>query len=242
MGNKFQIFKQPDSASSAAEAGENLNAFLTENIKLPVLLMLSGGSGLSISIIDYVGRVALGANLTISMLDERFSQDPQINNFLQLQKTDFYKDAFEAEASFFGTLPRSGETMDDLRQRWDKNLKTWRAENPRGLIAATLGMGPDGHTAGILPFPEDPIKFESMFGGEAWTAAYDAGNKNQHPQRVTSTLTFLKMVGFGFAFVAGRDKQEKFDLLISRGAKTKTAELPAAIWHKMKSVKVFTEL
>jgi len=238
MGNNFQVFSQADSASAAAEAGENLNAFLTENKKLPILLMLSGGSCLSI--IDYVGRAALGANLSISMLDERFSQDPKINNFLQFQKTDFYKDAFEAEASFFGTVPRNGETMEDLRQRWDKNLKSWRAENPRGLIAATLGMGPDGHTAGILPFPEDPMKFKSMFDGEAWTVAYDAGDKNRFPRRVTSTLTFLQMIDFGFSLVCGKEKQEKFTQLIL--GKFKTAELPAAIWHEMKNVKVFTPL
>jgi 6-phosphogluconolactonase/glucosamine-6-phosphate isomerase/deaminase len=238
MHNHLQIFRQSDSVSAAAEAGEHLNGFLTENKKMPILLMLSGGSCLSI--IDYVGQTALGANLTVSVLDERFSQDPEINNFLQMQKTDFYKDAFEAEASFFGTVPRNGESAEDLRQRWDKNLKTWRTENPRGLIAATLGMGQDGHTAGIFPFPENPSEFNRMFGGEAWTVSYNTDNKNKYPERITTTLTFLKMVDFGFAFVAGAEKKETFDRLTS--ADVKTAELPATIWREIKSVKVFTNL
>jgi 6-phosphogluconolactonase/glucosamine-6-phosphate isomerase/deaminase len=182
----------------------------------------------------------LGANLSITVLDERFSQDPEINNFLQLQKTDFYKDAFEAEASFFGTVPRNGEGMEDLCQRWKKNLKTWRKENPNGLIAATLGMGQDGHTAGIFPFPEDPMKFDRLFNNQEWTVAYNATGKNPHPQRVTTTLTFLKTIDFGFAFVAGAEKQKVFDQLTS--ADVKTTELPAAVWHEMKNVKVFTPL
>jgi 6-phosphogluconolactonase/glucosamine-6-phosphate isomerase/deaminase len=235
---KIQIFRQSDALSAAAEAGENLNSFLAENKKLPILLMLSGGSALSI--LDYVGESVLGPNLTVSMLDERFSQDPEINNFARLQKTDFYKDAFEAEASFFGTLPRNGELMENLRQRWDKNLKIWRKENPKGLIVATLGMGPDGHTAGILPFPEAHDEFSRLFNTAEWTAAYDAGEKGKYPQRVTATLTFLKLADASFAFVAGPEKQEKFSQLISRNAKT--AELPAMVWHEMKNIKVFTPL
>src|SRR6185369_10087310 len=121
MNSNLQIFRQPDPESAAAEAGEHLNFFLTENLKRPVLLMLSGGS--SLAILEYVGKTALGENLTISMLDERFSEDPAINNFAQLQKTEFYKDAFDSEVSFFGTLHRPGESMEDLRQRWGKNLK-----------------------------------------------------------------------------------------------------------------------
>lgn len=235
---KLQIFKQPDAQSAAAEAGENLNACLAENKKLPILLLLSGGSCLSI--MDYVGQAVLGANLTVTMVDERFSQYPNINNFAQLQKTDFYATAFEAEASFFGTLPRDGETMEQLRARWDKNLKTWRAENPDGLIVATLGMGADGHTAGILPFPEDPLKFYQLFNGNEWTAAYDAGDKNKYPERVTTTLTFLKNIDFGVALVCGAEKAVKLNQLLS--ATNNTASLPAAIWHKMKNVKIFTDL
>jgi 6-phosphogluconolactonase/glucosamine-6-phosphate isomerase/deaminase len=237
MGN-LRIFRQPNPQSATAEAGEHLNAILAENKKLPILLMLSGGFALTI--MDYVGQAVLGENLTVSVLDERFSTDPEVNNFLQLQKTDFYKDAFEAEASFFGTLPRNGESPEALRQRWDKNLKTWRQENPKGLIVATLGMGPDGHTAGIFPFPENPIKFDGLFNNQEWTVAYNAAGKNKYPERVTSTLTFLKMIDYGFALVCGRDKQEKFVQLTSH--KIKTADLPAIIWHKMKNVRVFTPL
>ena len=234
----MEIFRQPDAKSAAAEAGEHLNAFLLANKKSPILLTLSGGSALSI--LEYVGPAALGENLAISVLDERFSIEPEVNNFLQLQKTDFYKDAFETEASFFGTLPRDGEGPEDLRQRWDKNLKNWREENPNGLIVATLGMGQDGHTAGIFPFPEDADKFQSMFCGGSWTAAYNAGNKSQYTERITTTVTFLKMVDFGFAFVVGKEKQEIFTRLTS--GNVKTVGIPAAVWREIKNLKIFTDL
>jgi 6-phosphogluconolactonase/glucosamine-6-phosphate isomerase/deaminase len=235
---KFQIFRQNDRDSAAAEAGENLNLFLTENRKLPVLLLLSAGSALNI--LEYVGESVLGANLTVSMLDERFSQDPATNNFAQLQKTDFYALAFEAEASFFGSLPRNGESKEDLGKRLEKNLKTWRSENPGGLIVATLGMGRDGHTAGILPYSESPDEFKRLFEGDAWVTAYNAGDKNKFADRVTATLTFFKQLDMGLALVCGPEKQEKFKELLS--GREKTADLPALGWHEAKSIKIFTDI
>ncbi|HYV33561.1 MAG TPA: hypothetical protein VE973_01820, partial [Candidatus Limnocylindria bacterium] len=121
MENKFELLRQADKESAAAEAGEYLNLKLLDSKKTPVLLLLSGGS--AFEILNYIGPSALGPNLTVSVLDERFSLDEKVNNFAQLQKTDFYKDALDAEASFFGTFPRPNETIEQLAQRWEANLK-----------------------------------------------------------------------------------------------------------------------
>lgn len=223
---------------AAAEAGEHLNSILTENKKRQILLMLSGGSALSI--LDYVGQSALGENVTISVLDERFSQDPEINNFAQLQKSDFYTESLDADCSFFGTLPRAGETMESLAKRWEENLKNWRKENPKGIIIATLGMGADGHTAGIFPYADNRAEFEKLFLGEAWTAAYNAGNKHQYADRITATLTFFKMIDFGLAFVCGPEKKEKLDAVAAKSGRVN--ELPALAWHEIKDVKIFTDI
>ncbi len=237
MNNNFQIFKQTDKVAAAAEAGESLNNFLTENKSRPVLLMLSGGS--AFSILDYVGSMALGENLTVSVLDERFSADPAVNNFAQMQKLDFYQLALEAGTNFFGTLPRNNETQEELAQRWEQNLRQWQTNNHSGLIAATLGMGSDGHTAGIFPFPEDAKKFTELFESDSLVAAYNAVGKNQFPERLTTTATFFKRIDFGFAYVCGSEKQEKFKQVI--GGKASENQLPAMLWHRIKNAKVFTD-
>ncbi len=238
MQNGFKIFRQTDRQSAAAEAGEHLNQFLIENKTKPVLLMVSGGS--AFAILDYVGKTTLGPNLTISVLDERFSQDPAINNFLQLQKTEFYKDALDSEAHFFGTLARKEDTMETLAKRWEENLHKWREENPMGLIIATLGMGPDGHTAGVMPFPENSEKFNNLFESKPWVKAYDAGNKNPYKERVTATLTFLKQINFAFALVCGQDKKEKLDCVIRNQGEF--IKIPALAWHNIENVNVFTDV
>jgi 6-phosphogluconolactonase/glucosamine-6-phosphate isomerase/deaminase len=159
--SNIKIKKYASAEEAAAAAGESLNQLLADNKDKPVLLMLSAGSALSV--LDYVSQIPLTENLTVSVLDERFSQVAGVNNFLQLQKKDFYADAVSAGCSFFGTVPRLNESMQSLARRWEDNLRKWENDNPQGTIIATLGMGPDGHTAGIFVFPEDEKKFKDLF-------------------------------------------------------------------------------
>lgn len=233
----MEFFIQNDKVAPAAECGEYLNACLIENKKQPILLMLSGGSALTV--LDYIGDHALGENITVSVLDERFSEDTNINNFAQLQKTEFYIAALNAEVSFFGTLPRPGEKIEELATRFEKNLKIWKDKNSNGLIIATLGMGPDGHTAGIFPF-NDKTEFDKLFNSGHWVVPYNADGKHQYPERVTTTLNFLRNIDFGFAYVCGPEKKQKLEEV-----KNKVGEihnLPALIWHDIKNLKIFTNI
>ncbi len=233
----MEIFSAPDKQTAYAEAGEHLNAVLVENKKKPILLMLSGGSCLGM--LEYVGKMAMGENLTISMLDDRFTHDENANNFAQLQHTDFYKDALETESSFFGTMPRKEDTLETKSKRWEEHLKKWREENSSGLVIATLGMGADGHTAGIFPH-NDENEFNTRFNSSAWMAAYNVGEKSEYKERITSTITFLRMVDFAIAFVAGQEKKAKLTELKEK--KGKLNEFPALVWHDIKDVKVFTDI
>ena len=238
MANKFEIFRDADVETLTAEAGEYLNTLLSENKNSPVLLLLSAGSALPL--LNFVGISSLGPNLTITMLDDRFSQDPAVNNFARLQKTEFYKDALESNANFFGTLPRKDDTLASLANRQDHNLRRWRAENPFGKIIATLGMGPDGHTAGVFPFPEDSNQFHKLFESESWAVGYNVGEKNPHKERVTVTLTFLKQVDYALGFVLGKPKESRLERVIKRQGEV--FELPAMAWHRIPNVKLFTDL
>lgn len=234
----MKINRFSSKAEAAASAGEALTQLLTDYRKAPILILLSGGSALAM--LDYIGSGSLGENLTISVLDERMSEDSAINNFAQLQKTDFYKTAFDAGCSFFGTLPRPGESPQALQKRWEHNLRAWHTENPSGKIFATLGMGQDGHTAGIFPFAEDAKKFKQLFQVDNWTAAYQALGKSRYSQRVTATLSFFALIDHAIAFVCGAEKQARLKQVLAKQGKIN--ELPALGWREIKKVEVYTDI
>ncbi|MCI0566343.1 6-phosphogluconolactonase, partial [bacterium] len=155
------------------------------------LLLLSGGS--AFDILSGISAERFGGHLTVGMLDERFDDTPNANNFLQFQKTDFYKIAGDAGARFIDSVPKKNETLEDFAERMEREWKNWREENKKGTIIITEGTGKDGHTAGVLPFPEDRERFAKIFLSDAvWVRGYDAGAKNEYPRRATATLSFLK--------------------------------------------------
>ena len=231
----FHAKTREDAAEAAADA---LNNFLKTNDKTAVLLLVSGGSALSV--LDFVEETLLGENLTISVADERFSADPQLNNFAQLQTTAFYELAQEKGANFIGTLPRPGETLAQLSQRFETALKNWRQANPQGKIFAVLGMGPDGHTAGIFAFPQDPQYFQELFSGGNWVVGYDNQGQKPPKDRVTVTLTFFKQIDQAAVLVSGKEKQTALNAL--RAEQGQPHQTPALALKEIRAWEIFTEL
>jgi 6-phosphogluconolactonase/glucosamine-6-phosphate isomerase/deaminase len=236
--NNLVINRLADTAEATQAAGEALGNILAQFFESPTLLMLSGGSALKI--LDFVDEEVLGARLTVAVLDERFSVDPLVNNFAQLQDTDFYIRALERDTSFIGTLPRKNDTKENLALRFEAALKNWQQENPQGFIVATLGMGSDGHTAGIMPFPKNPDDFKKMFNGNKWVAAYDAGDKNPFRERITTTLPFLRTVDKAVGFIVGEEKKPALDRVLTK--RDLLEQYPAMIFWEMKDLKIFTDI
>jgi len=172
----------------------------------------------------------LGNYLTIGVLDERYDIKGENNNFVQLSQTGFYRKALKSGCAFIDTGVRPGQTQKALADYFEGKLREWRKNNPDGEIIATIGIGPDGHTSGIMPFPEDKDRFDALFNGERWVVAYDAAGKTPYPERVTTTNTFLKLINRAFVFATGR---EKADALPRMQEDRPVSEVPAAILKEL---------
>lgn len=191
--------------SPVHQAGDALNHWLQKYQNMPLLFLSSGGSALQI--LDHLNTGLYSDQATIGVIDERFSVDPKVNNFAQLASTNFYNQISKNNARIIDTRPRAPESQVDLANRFESELRNWVNNHPDGKIIATLGLGPDGHTSGILPFPENPELFYKLFvDTDHWVVAYDAGTKSPYPLRITTTIPFLKQIHHAILFVLGEEK------------------------------------
>ncbi|MDD4989342.1 MAG: 6-phosphogluconolactonase [Candidatus Pacebacteria bacterium] len=207
--------------------------------KEPTLLLLASGSALLF--LDLIDREALTSNLTVGMVDERYSEDPNINNFAQLKKTKFYATAEKRRVHFFDSQVKKDETLEQYGRRFAENIEDWLRENPKGHLIATFGMGEDGHTAGIFPYPENPEEFRSLFEKNPTATAYDAKNKNMYSLRVTTTYTFIKTkIDKALIYITGEKKRKALARVLSSSGTIE--ETPGRIWREMRDVKIFSDI
>lgn len=221
-------------------AAERLNLYFEESTDSPILFLSSGGS--AIKLLDKIKNTYLKPTLTVGVLDERYSKDSAVNNFAQLEQTYFYTNAKEAGVHFIDTKILHNETGEEHAKRFMKALQKWKKANAEGTVIATMGIGPDGHTSGIMPYPEDEKLFYTLFDTEAvWVVHYNAGNKNPHKLRTTTTLPFIRNVlDKAVCLITGVEK--KFALENMQKKEGSLAETPARIIEEMKEVSIYTDI
>ncbi|MBX4198121.1 6-phosphogluconolactonase [Candidatus Parcubacteria bacterium] len=222
--------------------GQALDEMIKSRGNKPLLLLLSGGS--SLELLNYVQEDSLSADITIGMLDDRYSYDSSVNSYSLLQSpgfaSDFYKKARKAGVRFLDSTPFQFETLNEYASRYEKTIEEWMIKNPEGIIRATVGIGPDGHTSGVLPYPEDPEKFNTLFNGEKLIIGYDVENKNPFRYRLTSTFTFMRQFNEVLTYMSGENKMEALKKVIAEEGSL--AETPGRIVRELKNVTIYTDI
>lgn len=216
----MEVVRCKTKEEARTKATDELNNLFLK-ISNPVLFLASGGSCL-----ELLEGLYIGENGMVSVLDERYSTDPAVQNFAQLLERVH-------PITCIDTRVREHETLGQLAQRFEKELREWKEKNPNGNMVITQGMGQDGHTAGIMP----QIVFDDE---KKWVAGYDAKERNEYPLRVTCTFTFLRQVDYSIAYITGEKKKEALLRLLAEEGTLE--ETPARIMREMKNVKIFTDI
>lgn len=221
------------------ETGQEVNKLILKYKNNPILLLLSGGSALDV--LDYIDVNILGPRITIGMIDERFSFDRDVNNFAKLSESKFLEDCMTMGCAIIGTEVQRGQTVSELSQHLERSWTNWDKRNKDGKVIVVLGLGEDGHTAGIMPYPENPRLFRNLFEQEDdWVVGYDAKDKNKYSLRITATISFLKdRVDEAVVFVSGQNKKEALEKVQGQGSMYK---IPGRIFQEMKNVRLFTNI
>ncbi len=234
----IDIHRVSDFQTGVTEAANALANALTRYRSDAILLLFSGGSPLEI--VKILPSKNIDSRISFGVSDERFSEDPAVNNFAQLNTFQWSTLVVSQGATAIDTRPLAGETLEEAGMRFDLALKQWRHVNPDGKIIITQGIGLDGHTAGMMPFPEDVGFFNQTFVDTTnWAVGYDAKEKNKYPLRVTTTVPFLSLVDLSIVFACGNDKQKPVEAVFA--SKEDSAMVPGRILHQMKDVQFYTD-
>lgn len=210
----------------AQAMGEDISRLLISLQKQgrPALLFVSGGSALEP--LESVSSESLSGLLTITTLDERYDPTGKNSNFVALTKTPFFRRAQMRETQVVDTGVLFNESPEELAARIRGDVGAWMKENPHGALIGVAGIGIDGHTAGIMPFSEDPQFFTHTFESEQLFVSYDAGEKNPIPLRITATMTLVRRLNQVFVYSRGNEKQAAIKRMRTEGS---LAECPARI-------------
>ena len=238
IGNlKLYIRKDKEDAANffAKDISRKLKEF-RDIERRNVLFLSSGGSALGV--LDRIEEDAIAPYLTIGIFDERYDPSNRTSNYAQLRKTDFYKRAVSRGCRLIDTSTQKGQTQVELADYYENELRGWRARHPRGAIMATMGIALDGHTAGIMPFPENPERFHELFERERWIVPYDTEGKNPFRLRVTTTFTFLRYIDLIGIYLVGAEKGPMFQKLMEGD---NYAEFPGRIIKTLPRGAVYTD-
>lgn len=229
------------SSQPLEEASTHLNTLLRDNKDKDVLLLLSGGSALALC--EHIDTSLLGPHVTLSVLDERWTYEQADSNFTQLCNLASWSSIREQGATLIDPRPFEPENLQDTAKRFDLALKHWHLTHHDGVVIATMGIGADGHTAGILPHPEDPERFATLF--EHTTTCVRgytvAPEKNPHTKRMTVTLTYVRRhIDHAVVYVVGEEKRTALTRIHSHERTLHTT--PAQILNDISDGHVYTDV
>lgn len=189
----------------------------------PVLLLLSGGSGIDVAInmSQQLAGTDLG-KLTVSLTDERYGPVGHPDeNWQQLLDAGLVL----AGAKLY--RPLRGKDLKDTSDAFDKWFKVQLASDAYKL--GLFGVGGDGHTAGIKP--------DSL---AASAGGYAIGYHGEDYERLTMTFQAIHQLDEVVIQMSGNDKQAVLLQLLERSVPLGT--MPAQMLHKVPISTVYTNI
>lgn len=179
--------KTQTSDTPAFDAAQYIQEKLTSHKDEHILLLVAGGSALAV--LGAIDGTKLCSKVTIATTDERFTHDAKGNNFMQLQETNFYKNAREVGAQCINSKPQMSDTHESFTKRLLLAFEDYYKTHSNSYTIGLFGIGEDGHTASIFPTSES--EFISKYGSGALYVSL-VNNSLQYTYRTTVTPTFIE--------------------------------------------------
>jgi 6-phosphogluconolactonase/glucosamine-6-phosphate isomerase/deaminase len=235
----MEIIYEPDNLTLLQLAAKAIDKELKQLKGEPALLLLSGGS--SLEVMDYISTKHFGQNITIAFVDERWSKTPADLNLTSFLESDFYHKIKNRRLDILNIKTEGTKSFKVSAKLFEKELENWFLDTPKGKAIGIFGVGCDGHTAGVMPYPEKQKWFNNAFVGKSWVIGYDATGKNPLAERISVTLSFIKKkIRTAFVYITGEEKRGALARLIAD--KGILAETPARIYRGIQRSIIFTDI
>lgn len=188
--------------------------------KQTVVVFLSGGSLVQIYKEAIGNRQKAIGNVVFAQVDERFQPKEAADiNAQTIERTGIHLDT---KISQLGTWNVSADMYNrDVAALFSSNI----------YRIALLGIGSDGHTAGLLP------GYEREWNRDCFAVGYQ--NTGTFPNRITLTPKALSMMHEAVVVAVGEEKCDAIQKIIREEECMNT--LPGIILHKIPEVTLFTD-
>ena len=198
-----------------------------------LLLLLSGGSAVNLyqRLAEYIKRSQfVSENLAVGQVDERFRPENSDDiNAVQIEKTGLIEVLKRKGIKFYkilqkGSLERAADEYNRIMEELFRSYK---------FKMAILGIGRDGHTAGLLP------GYRKEWDKNTFVTGYK--NKGEFPERITITPKAFGRLDYGLTIVAGEEKREVMEGILKK-KEIDVNLLPGILINRIKKVETAMDL
>lgn len=207
-----------------------------------VFLLLSAGSWVKVysSLVTILPSIDMSM-LTFGLVDERFvPKRHKDSNEQQISESKLIQSFVGYGAKYIPTVQDINVDPKASAQTADVIYKQVFSRNPYFIL--TLGLGTDGHTAGILPSSSEQL-FNSRFADEKLLVYYETisdETQNPHRQRFTISPSCILKADEVIVYAAGAEKRPIIDQLVHTSAPIHT--FPAGILRAISDkVTIYTD-
>lgn len=206
-----------------------------------VLLLLSGGSSVNLygKLAEYI-RENKPKNLIIGQVDERFRPNSEFVKNYELRTDREINANAIGETGLWEACGKAGVKYDIVPQEGEMeeaagiyNARMHERMNEKYYKMAVLGVGEDGHTAGLLP------GYQSDWDKKRYAVGYR--NDGKFPMRITLTPWALGELDYVIITAAGEKKRKALKNIL-RNNPADTDKYPGLILNKIKKSDLYTDM
>lgn len=233
------------------EAGEKLTETLEKNKN--TLLLLSGGSA-----VGMYGKLAeflrgYGGKIAVGQVDERFQPGGESGirnkelgknidiNANAIWRTGLWEVCEERKIPYF-TISQEG-TVEEAARIYNATMQ--ECMNEYTYKMAVLGIGEDGHTAGLIH------GYSRLWDGERWVVGYKLNQsrimnqelriKDRFRQRITITPKALRELDYALVAAVGEEKKRALEKIVKDIKDANIDKTSGILIREIQTVDLFTD-